>query len=82
MQWKGITTLAMPQRPTTRNCGLRYIRVKHSTECFQVQWSRHITTKELIPTVLAAAILGPEWVGLTMEAVVAMINLGVPRILT
>ena len=43
------------------------------TRWFQLQWPAtvseyHITVKELIPIVLAAAVWGPEWSGLTVEA--------------
>ena len=59
----------------------------HKNKLFQVQWAgtvekSHITVKELIPIVLAAAVWGTEWTGRTIEAqcdnsaVVAMINWG------
>ena len=40
---------------------------------FQLQWpgdmeSAHITIKELVPVVLAAAVWGKEWVGQTVQA--------------
>ena len=43
------------------------------TRWFQLQWPAavseyHITVKELIPIVLAAAVWEPEWLGLTVEA--------------
>ena len=57
---------------------------------FQLQWggqitSCHITTKELVPIVIAAAVWGPNWKGLTVRAmcdnsaVVAAINSGTSR---
>lgn len=49
-------------------CGAFY-----DTHWFQLQWQEslqhmHITIKELIPIVLAAAIWGREWTGLTVQA--------------
>ena len=45
----------------------------YDTHWFQLQWQEslqhmHITIKELIPIVLAAAIWGREWTGLTVQA--------------
>lgn len=56
-------------------------------EWFQIAWagpitSSHITVKELVPIVLAAAVWGDQWKGKTVraecdnEAVVAIINQG------
>ena len=58
---------------------------------FQLQWAGpisnlHITVKELVPIVLAAAIWGPDWKGKTVKsrcdnaAVVAIINSGSSRV--
>ena len=51
-------------------CGAFYM---YNRYWFQLQWQEslqhmHITIKELIPIVLAAAIWGREWTGLTVQA--------------
>ena len=61
-----------------------------NTEWFQYQWSAYtadlqITTKELMPVVIAAAIWGPQWSGKSVqcrcdnEAVVSILNSGTSK---
>lgn len=74
--WNGVSMLrrAHPDVQLTSDasgkwgCGAFYDR-----HWFQLQWQEalqdmHITIKELIPIVLAAAIWGREWTGLTVQA--------------
>ena len=92
-EWNGISMLQAQKRETRDvviasdassrwGCGAFW-----GEKWFQLKWSNllehaHITIKELIPIVLAAAIWGKEWQGLTIQArcdnsaVVSIINWG------
>ena len=91
--WNGISMLVtqLKENPaivcTTDASGSWGCGAWYGQYCFQLQWvvpinSYNITVKELLPIVLAAAVWGSHWKGLTVKircdnaAVVAMINRG------
>ena len=91
--WNGISILQVQRREqpnaivTSDASGRWGCGAFWDQSWFQLQWSRmlqdtHITIKELVPIVLAAAVWGRAWHGLTIQrlcdhsAVVAILNWG------